>query len=190
MSSTRWLWRWRSSPLRRREDVAEAWIILVVWVVVVIGGAVAGLVTARSAEREFAAQRLHRHPVRAVLVSDAPHGVTGHWPTEGRVQARVRWTAPDGASRSGLTLVDGGLKAGAGVAAWQDDRGRLLLTPPTGRTEGHAEAAFFAAAAALAVAAPVFGAGAVARARLDRRRMAHWDQEWNLVGRRRGPKTG
>ncbi|GGV09164.1 hypothetical protein GCM10010260_54260 [Streptomyces filipinensis] len=82
MRSTRWLWRWRSSPLRRREDVAEAWIILVVRVVVVIGGTVAGLVTARSVERESAAQRVHRHPVRAVLVSDAPHGVTGDWSTE------------------------------------------------------------------------------------------------------------
>ncbi|WP_308436296.1 hypothetical protein [Streptomyces filipinensis] len=70
------------------------------------------------------------------------------------------------------------------MAVRQDDRGRLLLTAPTGRTEGRVEAAFFGTAAALAVAAPVFGTGAVARARLDRRRMAHWDQEWNLVGRR------
>ncbi|MGX4695282.1 Rv1733c family protein [Streptomyces sp. JNUCC 63] len=190
MSSTKRLWRWRSNPLRRHEDIVEAWIVLAVWVIVVVAGAVAGLVTARSAEHEFAEQRAHGRPVRAVLLADAPHGITADWSTDGRVQGSVRWTAPDGTSRTGQTLVDGGLKAGARMMVWQDGQGRLTLSQPTGRAEGYVEAALFGAAAALAVAAPVFGAGAVARARLDRRRMAHWDQEWDLVGPQWGPKTG
>ncbi|MEV6294928.1 hypothetical protein AB0M41_31875 [Streptomyces sp. NPDC051896] len=190
MSSSKRLWRWRSSPLRRREDVIEAWIVLAVWLVVVICGGVAALVTDRSAEHDFAEQRTHRHPVSAVLLADARHGVTADWSTDGRVQGSVRWKAPDGSVRTGRTLVDGGLKAGARVTVWQDDRGRLSPSQPTGRGEGHVEAALFGAAAALAVAAPVFGAGAVARARLDRRRMARWDQEWDLVGPQWGPRTG
>ncbi|MEU5439877.1 Rv1733c family protein [Streptomyces griseofuscus] len=188
MSTTKRLWRWRSNPLRRHEDIVEAWVVLTVWVIVAFAGAVAGLVTARSAEHEFAEQR--RHAVRAVLVAEAPHGVTADRQIDGRVRGSVRWAAPDGIPRSGQTLVDGGLKAGASVTVWQDDQGRLALSQPTGRAEGHVEAALFGAAAALAVAAPVFGASAFARARLDRRRMARWDQEWDLVGPQWGPKTG
>jgi hypothetical protein len=147
MSTMKRLWRWRSNPLRRHEDVVEAWVVLTVWVVVAVAGAFAGLVTARSAEHEFAQQRAHRHTVRA-------------------------------------------LKAGAPVTVWLDDRGRLTLSPPTGRVEGHVEAALFGVSAVLAVAAPVLGAGAFARARLDRRRMARWDREWDLVGPQWGPRTG
>ena len=109
MSTTKRLWRWRSNPLRRHEDVVGAWGVLTVWVTVAVAGAAAGLVTARGAEHEFAEQRAHRHAVRAVLV---------------------------------------------------------------------------------AVAALVFGAGAFARARLARRRMARWDQEWDSVWPQWGPKTG
>ncbi|MET9450531.1 Rv1733c family protein [Streptomyces cinerochromogenes] len=184
MSTTRRLWRWRSNPLRRHEDVVEAWVVLTVWVIVALAGTFAALVTARSAEHEFAEQRAHRHAVRAVLLADTPRD------TDGRARGTVRWTAPDGTLRSGQTLVDGGLKAGAPVTVWQDGQGRLALSQPTGRTQGHVEASLFGAAAALAVAAPVFGAGAFARARLDRRRMARWDQEWELVGPQWGPKTG
>ncbi|WP_420709208.1 hypothetical protein [Streptomyces sp. AS58] len=50
MGTTKRLWRWRSNPLRRREDVVEAWVVLTVRVIVAVAGAVAGLVTARSAE--------------------------------------------------------------------------------------------------------------------------------------------
>ncbi|MFF7358973.1 hypothetical protein ACFZA1_41200 [Streptomyces filipinensis] len=189
MSTTKRLWRWRSSPLRRREDVLEAWTVLVVWLIVVACGGVAALVTVRGAEHEFAEQRAHRHPVGAVLLTDARHGVTGDFSTDGRVQGPVRWAAPDGTTRTGRTLVDGGLKAGARVTVWQDDRGRLSPSAPTSRGEGHVEAVLFGGAAALAVAAPAFGAGAVARARLDRRRMARWDQEWDLVGPQWGPRT-
>ncbi|MBV2357644.1 hypothetical protein KUM39_25325 [Streptomyces sp. J2-1] len=190
MGTTKRLWRWRSNPLRRHEDVVEAWVVLTVWVIVAVAGAFAGLVTARGAEHEFAEQRAHRHAVQAVLLTDAPHDVTAHWSTDGRVRGSVRWTAPDGTPRSGQTLVDGGLKAGALVTVWQDDQGRLALSPPMSSAEGHVEAALFGAAAALAVAAPVFGAGVFARARLDRLRMAHWDQEWDRVGPQWGPKTG
>lgn len=190
MNAKSGLWRWRSSPLRRREDVVEAWLVLAVWIVVVVGGAVAGVVTARAAGDVFAAQRAHRHPVRAVLLADAPYGATAAWPAGGLVRAPVRWTAPDGTPRTGDTLVDSGLKAGAGVVVWEDDQGGLAPSRPANPTEGAIEAALFGTAAALAVAAPVYGAGALGRAWLDRRRMARWDREWNLVEPRWGHRTG
>src|SRR5262245_57041990 len=46
-----WLWRWRRNPLRRRSDALEAWIVLAVWSVTVIGGVLAGLAAAHSVER-------------------------------------------------------------------------------------------------------------------------------------------
>ncbi|MPY40171.1 hypothetical protein FNH04_09685 [Streptomyces phyllanthi] len=42
-------WRWRSNPLRRRDDVIEAWIVVAVWTVMVLGGALVGAVTASTA---------------------------------------------------------------------------------------------------------------------------------------------
>ncbi|MFF5439270.1 hypothetical protein [Streptomyces achromogenes] len=190
MSPTRRMWRWRSNPLRRHEDIVEAWIVLAVWVIAVAGSFLAGLVTAQAAELRFAQQRAHRHVVRAVLVTDVPYGAAARWSADGRARGSVRWTAPDGTSRTGRTLVAGGLKAGARITVWQDDQGRLVPSAPTSRGEGHVEAALFAGAAAFAAAVPVFGAGAVARARLDRRRMAQWGREWDLVGPRWGPKAG
>ncbi|MGW7529204.1 Rv1733c family protein [Streptomyces sp. NPDC054783] len=190
MNAKAGMWRWRSNPLRRREDVVEAWLVLAVWILVVVGGAVAGLVTARAAGDVFAAQRAHRHPVRAVLLADAPHGTTSAWPAGGLVRAKVRWTAPDGTPRTGDTLVDSGLKAGAGVVVWQDDHGGLTPAKPANPTEGAIEAGLFGAAAALAVAAPAYGAGALGRVWLDRRRMARWDREWDLVEPRWGHRTG
>ncbi|MER6030054.1 hypothetical protein [Streptomyces sp. NPDC001851] len=190
MGTTKRLWRWRRNPLRRHEDVVEAWIVLIVWTLVLVGGALAALVTAGAAEDQYAERRAHRHAVRAVLLASAPHGVTTEWSTDSRVQGSVRWMAPDGTPRTGHTLVDEGLRAGTRVTLWQDDQGRLVLSKPTGRAEGHVEAGLFGAAAALAVAAPVFGAGAATRAWLDRRRLADWDQEWDLLGPQWGPRTG
>ncbi|MGW2648906.1 Rv1733c family protein [Streptomyces sp. NPDC001393] len=184
------LWRWRCNPLRRREDVVEAWLVLAVWMLVVVAGAVAGVLTARAAGDVFAAQRAHRHPVRAVLLADPPHGAASAWPADGLVRARVRWSAPDGTPRTGDTLVGSGLRAGARVAAWQDDHGSLTPAKPTNPTEGAIEAGVFGVAAALAAAAPVYGAGALGRLWLDRRRMARWEREWDLVEPRWGHRTG
>ncbi|MGJ5749012.1 hypothetical protein FB563_6580 [Streptomyces puniciscabiei] len=183
-------WRWRGNPLRRPEDVAEAWLVLAVWIVVVLAGAAAGVLTARAAGDVFAAQRAHRHPVRAVVLVDAPRATTEAWPAGGLVRAAVRWTAPDGTPRTADTLVDRGLKAGARVVVWQDDHGGLAPAKPTDPTEGAIEAGLFGTAAALAVAAPVFGAGALARLSLDRRRMARWDREWDRVEPHWGHRTG
>ncbi|WP_333778266.1 Rv1733c family protein [Streptomyces sp. IBSBF 3136] len=180
------LWRWRKNPLRRREDLVEAWVLLAVWLVVVIGAAAAALVTARAAGGQFAHQRADRHPVRAVLRADASGGTAAAWSSGGRVWVPVRWTAPDGTPRTGRAPVESGLRAGARVALWQDEQGRITAGRPTGGVEGAAQAGLFGAAAALAVAAPACLAGAVARAHLDRRRLARWDREWEQVGPRWG----
>jgi hypothetical protein len=190
-SAKKRLWRWRSNPVRRHDDIVEAWIVLAVWAFIAVGGAVAGTVTAQAADRVFTQQRAERRPVQAVLLTSAPKNAVSAGVTDDRRLATVRWTAPDGSTRTGLTRVDAGLTAGTSVMVWEDGRGRLVSEPPSA-TESGVEAGFLGVAAVSAVAGVALGAGAVARWRLDQRRMALWGREWDLVGPQWGPgrRTG
>ncbi|PZG95259.1 hypothetical protein C1I97_27190 [Streptomyces sp. NTH33] len=174
------LWRWRGNPLRRREDVVEAWIVLAMWVVIVVGGAVAGTVVARVTDQDFARQRADRQPVRAVLLTDTPPTAPADSDRH-RPMAEVRWTAPDGTARIGLTPVDGGLRSGATVTVWQDGHG-VLVPRPAAPAEGRVEAALFGTAAALALACLSYVTTTAVRRRLDQRRYDQWAAEWELVG--------
>ncbi|MBD0842026.1 MULTISPECIES: hypothetical protein [unclassified Streptomyces] len=175
------MWRWRSNPLRRRDDIIEAWIVLLVWAVVAVGGSVAGLVTAHAADEVFARQRVERHRAQAVLLADVPPATSAVGAARQQGLAEVRWTAADGTTRTDRTLVTRGLKAGAEVDVWLDRRDGLVTEPPS-RTEAAVEAAVLGAAAALALAGTAFGVGAVARWQLKRRCVAQWGREWELVG--------
>ncbi|MET8453956.1 hypothetical protein [Streptomyces sp. NPDC005209] len=188
-SGRRRLWRWRSNPLRRLEDIVEAWIVLTVWLIILVGGALTGLVTVHAADESFARQRAERHSVHAVVVTDVPRTITKTWVTGEPVLATVRWTAPDGTARTGQTLVESSQKAGTWIMVWQDDDGRLTPGPTRG-TAATAESALLGLVAASALAGFSAGAGALARSWLDRRRLDQWGREWNLIGPRWGHKTG
>ncbi|MEV0175924.1 hypothetical protein AB0I00_33050 [Streptomyces sp. NPDC050803] len=175
------MWRWRSNPLRRRDDIIEAWIVLAVWVVVAVGGALAGLVTAHAADETFAQQRNERHPAQAVLLADVPRATTSTGTTGQQALAKVRWTTDDGTTRTDHTLVQRGRQAGTEIDVWLDRDGSLVTEPPS-RTEAAVEAAVLGSAAALALAGTAVGIGAVARRHLNRRCVAQWGREWELVG--------
>jgi hypothetical protein len=181
----RWLWRWRANPLRRRDDVLEAWLVLAVWALVAVGGTLAGVLTARAADDVFAQQRAERTPVRAVLRTEAPRATVAGY----RALVKVRWTGANGSARTGKTLVDGGHKAGSAMVLWTDLQGNLAIRPPS-RTDAAVEAGFLGAASALAVTGMAFGAGGAARWWLDRRRIGEWGRESDLVSPRWGHKTG
>jgi len=186
--TTRWLWQWRcrSNPLRRREDVLEAWLVLAVWAVIAVGGTLAGVVTARAADDVFAEQRAERMPVSAVLLSDTTRpGASDYF----RVSAQVRWSLPDGSTRTGNTLVDAGLKPGTHVVVYTDPQGDLTTRPPS-RSAADIEGAVLGAAAGLGVTGLALGAGALARMRLDRQRAGLWAREWAMIGPKWGHKTG
>ncbi|MER6156325.1 hypothetical protein ABT147_12395 [Streptomyces sp. NPDC001868] len=182
------LWRRRGNPLRRRDDITEAWIVLAVWTVVVVGGTVAGLVTAHAASEAFARERVERRSVRAVVLEDVPRTAAALGGTTGRRTATVRWTAPDGSPRTDRTLVTTGLEAGSKTVVWQDGKGRLV-PEPTDPTVAAVESGVLGAVAGIALAGLVSGAGAVARWRLDLRRIDQWGREWELVGPEWGHKT-
>lgn len=181
----RWLWRWRANPLRRRDDVLEAWLVLALWTLVAVGGTLSGVLTARAADDAFTQQRTERTPITAVLLTDTPPAEA----TSYRAFAQVRWTERDGSVRTGRTLVNGGLKAGSTTMLWTNPQGNLTTRPPS-RTDVAVEAGLLGAASALAVTGLVCGVTGAARYWLDRRRIDEWGREWDLVGPRWGHRTG
>ncbi len=182
------LWRLRSNPLRRHDDIVEAWIVLVVWAVVAVGGALAGLVTSHAADEVFAAQRTERHSVQAVLLTDTPSPSSTSGGAPDLIKAKVRWTTADGTRRTGSTLVETGQKAGSKVTVWLNSAGEFTIEPPSSK-EATLESAVLGLTAALAFAGMAFATGAAARYRLDQRRIDSWGTEWKLVGPSWGRKT-
>ncbi|MFD8234789.1 hypothetical protein ACFV20_23305 [Streptomyces sp. NPDC059696] len=179
------LWRWRRSPLRRREDVWEAWILLAAWLVVALAAPLAGVLGAQATQEQLTQRRAERHPVTGTLLADSPRTAVNGGVTVDRVVAPVRWTAADGTSHTGRAQVDADRKAGERVVVWLDQKDRLTTRP---QSPGHAdiEAAFMGAASFFAVtgaaAAGFYGAHVV----LDRRRGRAWDAEWERFGSPRG----
>jgi len=176
------LWRWQRNSLRRRDDVVEAWIVLAVWTVIALGGALAGLVAAHAADESFAQQRAGRQPVRAVLLEDTPAVlVTEAGTSHDQVRAEVRWTTTEGSTRTGKAMVTTGPKAGSKVQVWTDGKGELTTAPATA-TQAAVYAAYAGVAAAFGFGGVTYVAGRCVRGRLDRRRIDQWGREWDQVG--------
>ncbi|WP_329567743.1 Rv1733c family protein [Streptomyces sp. NBC_01361] len=184
-----WRWRSRSNPLCRRDDVVETWIVLAMWVVISLGGALVGVVTAQAAEASFAQLRHDRHSVRVVLVESTTRAMqTVEGETNRQVRARIRWSAPDGSVRTGRAPVDSGRKAGSRVTVWLDSNGQFTEKPPAAKAAA-VEAGTLGTGAALAFGGLVFAAGRLAQWRLDQRRYDRWGREWDQVGPRWGRRT-
>ncbi|MFF4751695.1 Rv1733c family protein [Streptomyces sp. NPDC002514] len=182
-------WRWRRSPLRRRSDVVEAWILLAAWVIAVVGSIFAGLVAASTVDRNLAQQRAERHTVSAVVTEDAPHGPSARTPDGGHVWATVRWTAPDGSTHLARTEVPPAAPKGTQVTVWTDGQGRLTSRPMAGGDAAF-QSVWTGALVAVATAGAVAGCAQLARGRLERRRLNQWAEEWERVDTRWGGRTG
>jgi hypothetical protein len=175
------LWRWRSNPLRRREDVAEAWLVPAVWLSVVTGGVLAGGIAAQSVDHMLTGLRTERHAVTAVLMEETPPAMSAAAaPTDYRVKAKVSWTSADGTRHTGVAKVDPQQEAGTKVTVWLDDKAQLVPEPPS-VADATMQSQIVGVGVALATGGVVYGAGRLVRWRLDRKRLAGWDAEWNMV---------
>ncbi|WP_267714376.1 hypothetical protein [Streptomyces sp. CoH17] len=179
------LWRWRRNPLRRREDVIEGWVLVIVCLVVALAGPVAGVLAAHASAHGDAQRRTERHSVSATLVSDVSSTSPATAAPGGRLDATVRWTAPDGTRHSGKIPVDMGTKAGSRVTVWTDSRNQVTAAPPT-TTQAGVDAAFMGAASSFTVATTAAAGYCGARVVLNRRRRAAWEHEWEDVASRWG----
>ncbi|MGW4819141.1 Rv1733c family protein [Streptomyces sp. NPDC004227] len=175
------LWRWRSNPMRRREDVIEGWALLATWAVIAAGAPLAGVVVGQATADGLARQQVERHPATAVLVHSARPGGDSVTTPDDRVVGTVRWTAPDGTRHEDRTLVAPTLAAGDRIAVWTDPHHRVT-PPPLTPSEAASQAAATGALVSLALAGAAGGGCCAVRAALDRRRARAWEAEWRKVG--------
>ncbi|MDT9695081.1 hypothetical protein [Streptomyces sp. P17] len=183
------MWRWRRSPLRRRCDLVEAWVVLGGWVLALVGGVLAGVVAVGAVERAAEEQRAQSRRVSAVLVEDADGRVPARVPADYRVWAKVSWTDPDGTSHTDEARVAPRTKAGAAVPVWTDGRGQVTAEPLSSG-EIRLQAVSGGTLAALCAAGVVLGTVWVVRQLMERRRLAQWALEWERIDTRNGWKTG
>lgn len=183
------VWRWRRNPLRRRSDALEAWIVLAVWCAIVVGGVLTGLAATHSVERGLARERAGWRPAVALLTQDAPKATTATAAGAERVWAKVRWLGRDGSSHSGRVRVAAGSPTGTAVTVWTDRDG-ALVTPPGTESQEQIRAAMVGVVVGLSTAAVPFLSGRIVRERLERRRMAQWDEAWARFGPMWGRTTG
>ena len=182
------MWRWRRNPLRRRSDVIEAWVGLIAVIVAIVGGVLAGVTVAQSAEQSLHRQRLERRTTSAVLTEDAAGKNAARVVGDDRVWVTVRWTAPDGSARTGLTRVLPDTAKGTRVTVWTDRQGRLEPKPDS-PAAARFQGVWAGTLAAMGVGITVTGAAQLVRGQLNRRRMEEWADEWQRVDGRWGRAT-
>lgn len=174
------MWRWRRNSLKRRSDVIEAWIVLIASIVAIAGGLLAGVASAETVEQNLNRQRLERRTASAVLTEDAPGENAARVLEDDRVWATVRWTAPDGSARTGLTKVLPDTAKGTPVTVWTDRQGRLE-SKPLSPAAARFQATWAGTLAAIGAGIAVIGAAQLVRGHMNRRRMAEWADEWQRV---------
>lgn len=181
---------WRRSPLRRRSDVAEAWLVLVTAVLIALGAPAAGLAAAHAVDDGTGQERQGRQSVSAVLTENPPAriGVDVSGGVGARVHATVRWTAADGAARTGVTTVSPDLRAGDRTTAWLDRHGALVRDPVTPR-QATGESIAVGTVAGTSAGLLLLGAQRTGRALLNRRRYAQWEREWAAEDPRWGQRA-
>jgi hypothetical protein len=184
-----WLWRWRRSPLRRRSDVVEAWVVLVAWTIAVVGGLLAGWVTASVTQQGLDRARAERSAVSAVLAEDAPGGASARIAGDNRVWATVRWKAPDGSLHADRAAVPPSSRAGNRITVWTDKHG-ALVSKPLSRGQAELQVAMSGALATVGAGGLVLAGAWIVRVRMDRRRLDQWAAEWKHLGTRGGSTTG
>ncbi len=179
-------WRWRRNPLRRRSDVVEAWMTLLVAVLLLVGAPLAGTAAGwwayGNAHATQVAQRAQHHQVPAVLAEDAPAaGPTTQGGKQPLYQVKVRWTEPGKGTRTTVTEVPAGSRRGDHTEVWLDAKGHGVAPPPSDAAvwQHTLTAGVWAAGG---VAGTVLLARAVLSRVAERHRMAEWEAEWARTG--------
>lgn len=171
------------NPLRRPCDRTEAFalacLLSALFIMVPLAAAIAATQAYGAGQRAERAERAAWHQVPAVLLATAPAPSYGGY----EAPVRARWTATDGARRTGDIIAPPGTRVGRTVLMWVDASGQ-----PTGRPLQLAQVAGQAIDAAAMAATAAFSAllcaGVLGRWVLFRRRLAAWDAEWRAVGPR------
>jgi hypothetical protein len=176
-------WRLRRNPLRRRSDLAQAWIGLGLTLAVLAATPVALFLVGDAAHHHYARTAQHqaatRHPTTAVLVEDA----RSH-PEPGSAEARqtlyptkVRFTDPHGRTHTAHADAQPALPRGTTIRVWADTDGELTDPPLS-----HDQIRSRAMGSALVAVRGVHIAAAIAYKTADRvirqHNLAAWETAW------------
>ncbi|WP_405476225.1 hypothetical protein [Streptomyces canus] len=178
-------WRWRRNPLRRRSDVVEAWTVLAVAALLLLGaplvGAVVGWWAHGDARAVAVTQRSERHRVRAEVVGKVPDSLpTVQGGRERSYRVTVRWTEAGGAAKTATARVPSGTDQGEKVDVWFDSRGRSVAPPPDETAVWQHTVTMGACGAGAAIAVILLGHSLV-RGAAARHRLAEWERDWALT---------
>jgi hypothetical protein len=153
----------------------EALLVSVLAAAFLAGAPLAATATAQlafSAGSRAATAELSWRRVPAVLLASAPSAMG--------TSVRARWTAPDGARRTGTVSVPPGARAGSTVMIWVDASGRVT-GQPLERAQVRGQSVLAAVLAVAVLGAMGLCVGLLAHTALDRRRLAAWDLDWQLT---------
>jgi hypothetical protein len=174
------------NPLRRYVDKLESAIAVSLVIAFLVAAPLLAIVSVRAVGaagvREQGAESKWR-PVGAVLTQSAGAGLVGldgEWDTS---WVTAKWTAPDGARRSGIIPVQLNAKAGQRMTVWVTSAGEL--TPPKLTNAALVDREITVAIAVLAGLALLLSMTAWAiRILANRRRIADWTKAWEAIGPR------
>lgn len=166
----------------------EAWILLFAWALALVGGLVAGLLTASAMQHSAERARAQSRPVSAVLTQEAARGSARS--TSGSLSwGTVRWTEPNGSTHTDRARVPASATPGSHVTVWTNGHGRLT-PPPASPTDAAFQSGLGGLWAGAATAGLVIGGAKLIQSRLDRRRFDQWAEEWARMDTHWGRKTG
>jgi len=173
------------NPLRRSLDRVEAVVLAAVIAVFLVGAPIAAFTTGQWAEHGAAAaaraERAAWYPVRAVILHGVPRPSDNPYGAVYLVHVPARWTAQDGAVRTGTVTAAAGTPAGATVTIWTSVQG-VPMGPPLNAAQISRQAVLAGLTAVLGLALLLTVSAFVIRRLLNRRRMAAWDAEWSATG--------
>ena len=176
---------WDRNPMRRATDRIQALLRAVLLAMLVIGGPIAtayvGHAAYTSAARAARAQAVAWHRVPALILRVGPVATLWQRPdTTGPATLSVRWTTPQGASRTGEIPGRADAAPGSVVTVWVDKAGQLTVRPLSRIDvwERVLEAMAVTAAALILLLSALSWAASLV---LDRHRRARWEAEWLAV---------
>ncbi|MEU5533611.1 hypothetical protein [Streptomyces sp. NPDC020362] len=163
--------------------------MLISWLLAVLGGVLAGAVTAIAVAGDLDRQRAERREAQAVVAKDAVDTRPTRKVEDQQAWAAVRWKAPDGTTHTDRARVPPGTRAGARITVWTDGHGNLTAEPLS-PTDAAFHEMVVGGLVAFGTGGAVWGCGRVVCVCLTRQRLRQWDEEWERIDTRWGRKTG
>jgi hypothetical protein len=171
--------------MRRATDHIQVLLRAVLLALLVIGGPIAitcvGHAAYVSGVQSARAQSMAWHRVPVLVFRVRPIAMLRQRPDiTGPARLSVRWTTPQGSSRTGEIVGRSDAVPGSVVMVWIDKAGRLTA-PPLSRTDVWERVIEGVAVTAAALILLLSALSWAASALLDRYRLARWEAEWLAV---------